>query len=67
MSNAFFLVTAIALAAAFFAFQQRGKWRQRARSAEAQNEANQKAHRVQNDVVRDPAYRERVRRHFDRP
>ena len=55
------------LAALLIAVRQNGKWRQRALAAEAQNRINRKAHEIQNDIVTDPALRERVRRHFDRP
>ena len=57
----------IALAAVFLGFYQSGTWRQRARSAEQQNDANRRAHEIQNDVAGDSVYRERVRREFDRP
>lgn len=60
-------ISFFALAAIFVAFHERGKWRERARAAEKENEARRKAHEVQNDVVTDPGFRERVRRHFDRP
>lgn len=55
------------LAVVFFVMGQNGKWRQRARSAEEKNRADRLAHDLQNDVVRDPAFRERVRRYFDSP
>ena len=61
------LIIIIALAAAFFAFRQSGKWRQRARAAEEQNETNRKANEIKNRVAADPAFRERVRRRFDNP
>lgn len=49
------------------AWSQRGKWRERARAAEMRNDTDRKAHEIQNRVAADPAYRERVRRHFDSP
>ncbi|PJB73185.1 MAG: hypothetical protein CO093_01270 [Alphaproteobacteria bacterium CG_4_9_14_3_um_filter_47_13] len=65
MFNVFIII--FAMSAVFFAFYQGGKWRHRARIAEAQNEANRKALEIQNDVALDSSYRERVRRHFDQP
>ena len=60
-------VVVFVLVGLFFALRQSGKWRERARNAEEQNNLNRKAHEIQNHIVRDPAFRERVRRIFDRP
>ncbi|MCB9996600.1 MAG: hypothetical protein H6869_09210 [Rhodospirillales bacterium] len=66
LSAGLFLI-AFVLTAWGFALRRSAKWRERARAAEDQNARNRKAHAIQNDIARDPAYRERVRRTFDRP
>lgn len=60
---------AIAAAVVFIAVLLRdgGRWRQRGQAAERLLDAERRAHEIQNDVAFDPAYRERVRRRFDRP
>lgn len=57
----------IGLAAAFLALYGAGKGRARAEAAEKQSRTDRRAHEIQNDVMFDPALRERVRRHFDNP
>lgn len=67
MSNLIVLaVIGFSFTALIIAIAGRARWRQRARMAEKQNEANRKAHDVQNRVITDRNFRQRVRRYFDR-
>lgn len=65
MSNV--LVIFALLAALVFVLRRGGMWRQRARAAEKVSEEIRRARKVQDKVARDPDFRERVRRAFDRP
>jgi len=54
------------LGAAALAYRNLGRYKERARQAEQESEANEAAQRIKNRIGTDSDYRERLRRKFDK-